>query len=267
MVGERRSDLRTQALRWVEEKAPTGTFIVTEYLGPEFLGTHELWALEPSLRNRVAERSTRPIYAVQRIPMYQVAPERAEGYYDLALYEMADLIVINGRVSSRYLRDPLRYPRQVAFYDSLRTGYERVAEFRRPDAEYAAVTIYKSPGLRPPFAGRQKVPDPRRLRSLRVLSGEESVFYYNLGLNYEAFGFLEQARAAYGIAIEFPLKTGMVYNLATSTARCLLRLGRDEEAIRLLEQAESAAGQQGDRDRLRRLRLRIEGDRGSGGAP
>jgi 4-amino-4-deoxy-L-arabinose transferase-like glycosyltransferase len=253
LVGERHFDPRTRALAWVEETVPAGAYILTEYLGPEFLDVHRLWTLDGDLRSRVS-RGGRPVYAVQTLPMYQVGPERSAAFYDVSLYEMVDIFIITGSVSGRYRKDPERFPRHIAFYDHLERNLQKLAAFRREGDALPAVTVYKRHAVRPPFAGREDVPGPVPLVSRGTLAGEESVFYYSMGLNYEAFGLFPQALAAYNLGLSYPLKLGLIYNLSVGAARCLVRLNRKPEAVQLLERAEAAASRAGDKALIRQFR-------------
>jgi 4-amino-4-deoxy-L-arabinose transferase-like glycosyltransferase len=256
LVGERRADPRTRALKWIEATIPSGAYILTEYHGPEFLDVHHLWTLEGDLRRRVSD-GARPVYAVQTLPMYQVGPERSSVFYNLGLYDMVDVFLITGSVSGRYLKDPVRFPAQAAFYRHLEQDFQKLAEFKRKGDVLPAVTVYKRYAVTPVFGGRTDVPGPRPLAPTEKPIGEESVFYYSMGLNYEAFGFFDDALECYGMGLGYPMKLGLVVDLSTGAARCLLRLGRKDEAIQLLDTAAAKATRAEDRAILRGYRERL----------
>jgi hypothetical protein len=256
LVGDRRSNPRTRALKWVESTIPSGAFILTEYYGPELLDVHRLWTLEGDLRERVSDGS-RPVYAVQTLPMYQVGPERSAPFYDLRLYDMVDIFIVTASVSGRYLQDPARFPAQVAFYRRLEQDFQKLAAFRVKEDAKPAVTVYKRHRVTPPFGGRKEVPGPEPLVNTGPVIGEESIFYYSLGLNYEAFGFFPQGLTSYGMGLGYPMKPGLVVDLSLGAARCLIRLDRKADAINLLDKAAAMATRPPDKALLRAYRERL----------
>ncbi|MFH1844061.1 MAG: glycosyltransferase family 39 protein [bacterium] len=53
------------------------------------------------------------------LPLFMTYPERSAFYYDLRLYRPYELFVTSSAVRGRYLTDPERFRRQLAFYDDL----------------------------------------------------------------------------------------------------------------------------------------------------
>ncbi len=200
-----RPDPRTEARKWIAANIPPGALIVTETLGPELLAPLQLAPLEPDVRARILKNeSGGPLYAVQIVPMFQVKPERSEVFYDLDLYEAADCIVTTSQVANRYRGDPINFRRQVAFYDSLGVRFRKVAEFTSPAPKLRTITLYRNPRQPVAFSARRPVQGPVPLRpSTTQETGEESFFYYNLGLDYAAFGFLDAAVSTYSMALQY----------------------------------------------------------------
>ncbi len=241
-LADRQSDPRTEARLWVESQVPTGVFITTEWLGPEFLTPTVLWSLETELRNKVANESGRPLYAVQTIPLFQVVPERASPYYNHDLYRMADIFITSSAVRSRYLKEATRFPLQIAFYDTLEAHFDKIAVFESDGGSGPVISIYKNPTFGTPFAGRDSVAGPVPLKGLRKMNitGEEAFFFYTLGLNYQAFGFFELALESYELAFQYPMtKRFMYYNLAVSKVRALGNLERLDDALRFLAETKA----------------------------
>jgi len=241
---DRQTDPRTEARLWIESRFPTGAFIVTERLGPEFLKPSMLWPLETELRRKVIDERGRPLYAVQTIPLFQVAPERTSPYYNHDLYRMADIFITSSAVRSRYLKESTRFQPQIAFYDTLEDHFDQIAVFGSDRRAGPVITIYQNPASRAVFAFRDSLAIPVPLEGLHQenTTGEEAYFYYVLGLNYEIFRFNELALESYWLAFQYPmLKKDMYFNLAVSTVRALGSLDRLDEAISFLAQAKDQA--------------------------
>jgi 4-amino-4-deoxy-L-arabinose transferase-like glycosyltransferase len=255
-----RPDPRTEARMWITTHVPSGSLIVTETLGPNLLDPLHLAPLEPELRARILKSEAQGVfYAVQVIPMFQVGPERSEAFYDLGLYEVADVIVTTSQVSNRYRDDPGTYRRQVAFYDSLGTRFEKAAEFRSPAPGARVITLYRNPRQSVPFANRRPVQGPVALRPASSQeTGEETFFYYNLGLNYEAFGFLNEAVSSYSQALQYKRWRPRAYgSLVLAMTRCLFALGRPEDAARFADASSAKAPYAEDRDMILQMRQRL----------
>ena len=233
-----RSDSRTTATRWIDTHIAGGSYLVVEPYGPEIFGPQVISQVGPDVRKKVLTlKKGSPNYAVLPLPMFQVTPERSEVFYDHALYENADYIVTTGAVRSRYAAEPTRFRRQVAFYDSLETGYDRVAEFPPLGGGGSLITIYKNRRQNVPFNKRQGVSPPRRLRHGRATpTGSEELFYYNVGLNYEVFLYLDRAIAAYDMAFLYPVdRPASFKNLVLRKTHCLLLMERGQEAVAYLD--------------------------------
>jgi hypothetical protein len=191
--------------------------------------------------------------------MMQVHPERSEVFYDLNLYEVADFVIISSAVRSRYQKDPARFSRQIAFYDSLEISFHKVWEIIPEGMAGPSLWIYKNPKHSVQFAGRKTVQGPPPLRhSLKSLSGSEELYYINIGRNYEVYRFYKEALASYDLAFKYPiLRLGVYYSLVKGKTRCLLALEKPEEAAEFLKQAATSARSERSREFFLNLRQQI----------
>ena len=258
-------DTRTLARKWIEANVPSGAFIAAEAYGPELLSPHVLFSLNKDIQTLVLERiADRPQYAIQPIPMLQVYPERSAVFYDLRLYLDADLFIATSAVRARYCNEPMRFPRQVAFYDSLETRFNKLQVFSASGGPGPTITLYEKQGRITPFAGRKAVDGPRPLQRLEP-SGIEALFYKNLGLNYEAFGFYEQAIACYDLALGYEMTLPAWYSdIVLGKTRCLRVLGKANEAISFLRAAVQRAPTSKMRERIISLSRSIQPEAGGG---
>lgn len=257
-----KKDTRTEAREWIEKNIPAGSFIAVEVYGPELLGPHILALLAEDVRGRVLERKRdTPNYAVQPIPMFSTLPERSGPFYDLSLYEVADIVITSSMVRYRYEQDPVRFKRQIAFYAELEVEFERVREFVPDERPGPTIIVYRNPRNRVPFGGRNAVHPPRQVVGVsEVGSGGEELFYKNLGMNYEVFGHYEEALAAYDLAFRYPIIRAEVYNLlVVRKTLCLLALDRPGEAADFLSTASAGARTPAAREYFGRMRRQIEG--------
>jgi 4-amino-4-deoxy-L-arabinose transferase-like glycosyltransferase len=260
-------DTRTLAREWIEANIPPGAFIVTESYGPELLSAHELLPLDGDIRNAALElMEDRPRYAVQPIPMSQVYPERSEAFYDLRLYRDADLFITSSSVRSRYGREPARFTRQIAFYDTLDAGFSKLREFGAGDRRGPTIAVYKRHERGVPFAFRKAVAGPRPLKPSRPL-GTEPLFFKNLGVNYEAFKFYEEAIVCYDLAFMYEMARPTWYTeIILGKTRCLMALGRADEAVSFLHAAAERAPSRTMRERIMGLIQSIRSETGAGGS-
>ena len=252
-----RSDARTTASEWIEANIPGGSYLVIEPYGPDLFGPQKISQVDPEIRKKVLElKKKSPNYAVLAMPMFQVVPERSQVFYDHSLYENADYIVTTGAVRSRYAAEPARFRRQIAFYDSLEVGYTKIAEFSPSDGGGSLITVYKNPRHRLPFSKREGVAPPPRLHPAGFPpTGAEELFYFNVGLNYEVFLYMEGAIAAYDMAFLYPVDRPSSYkNLVMRKTQCLLVLDRREEALGYLDKMITKAPTRGVRTQLQNLR-------------
>jgi tetratricopeptide (TPR) repeat protein len=264
-----RTDTRTEAARWIEANIRSGSYLVIEPYGPEVLGPMELSMVNSAIRNAAtALQQGKPNYAVLWLPMFQVAPERSEVFYDHALYENADYFVSSGSVRSRYEGEPHRFRRQLAFYDILEAAYESVVEFTPNGGGGPEIRIYKNRQHTRPFSARRVVAPPRLLRHGRNSpTGSEELFYYNLGINYEVFLRLQEAADSYEMAFRYPVTDPASYvNLALRRSQCLASMGRHDEAIEFLDAILPRAPTPAVRDVLQRVRNVIADERGPSGS-
>ncbi len=254
-------DTRSLAKEWIEANIPGGSFILAEAYGPELFSPEILAELNPDLRKAVLERvADTPHYAVQPLFMFQVKPERSAVFYDISLYEVADIVITSSAVRSRYLAEPTRFQRQVAFYDSLETRFERLRSFHPHGGPSPILTIYRNPEHKIPFAGRGEEDEPPLLHHPpETATGLEELFCYNLGLNYEMFGYARQALKCYENGFRYPIRRNKIFQrLVLGKARCLVLLGRREETREFLEKAASLAPERAIREKFLRLRDGIQ---------
>ena len=254
-----RPDTRTVAKAWIEANVPPGAFIVTEAYGPPLLSPLELQAIDRDLLPALQQRGWQPrLYAVVSLPLFQVAPERAAPFYDPALYRVADAFIVTGSVRDRYLREPGRFAAEQSLYDTLARTWEVWKEFPANGGPGAAITVYHQPGHDQAFAARRPSPGPAPRLAAHPVTGGEAYFYYNLGLNYELFGFAAESLPCYleGMRHATGDPTSAV-GCAERAAGVLVRLGRASDATALLDQAASGATRAADAARLRAARSRI----------
>ncbi len=255
-----RPDTRTEAKKWIETNVPAGAFIVVEPYGPELLGPKEFSSLEADVRRSLLESKHKTLlYAIQPLPMFQVKPELSEAFYDLSLYEVADMIITSSGVRSRYLADPSRFRHQVAFYDSLENGFQKVRVFLPQRKTGPTVIIYKNPRQGITFQERRAVKGPRVLSpSRRTAAGARAIFYDTLGLNYETYGYFKEALDSYEMGFACQITHPQVFkNLALGKTRCLLALGEFERAADFLEKAAAAGPTPESREYFLHMRQEI----------
>jgi hypothetical protein len=257
-----RPDARAEAKKWIEANVPPGSFILTEHYGPELFGPLASRQLDEDVRRELLERDAMPYYAVQMLPLMQTRPDGSAPYYDLSLYDDADLVITSGIVRGRYVHDAQRFQRQVAFYAALENRFEKVVELPDSGMTGPVISIYRNPRHATPVGGRGEVAGPRAVAAPpareRGISRGEEVFYDNLGLNYEAFGHHEAALAAYELAFRYPITMPPLYaTLVMGRVRCLLALGEPAMAVRVLEMGIAATPYDADRESFRRAKQSI----------
>ncbi|MBN2185304.1 MAG: glycosyltransferase family 39 protein [Candidatus Krumholzibacteriota bacterium] len=258
-------DTRTITKRWIENNIPPGSFVVTEAYGPNFIKPQVIAAVPPEIRNIIKDRYGDLLkYAVLPVPMFQSLPGRSDGFYDLSLYNMADIIIISSSVASRYLKDPERFPRQLAFYRELRKDYRIVFETSSEGCSGPVLTVFRNPRHEAQFAARRDVDFPSLLKEAGSgPSGSEELFYLDLGLNYEAFNFYRQAIASFQLAFEFPvIRTASYNSLILGMTRSLIALDKPEKAVELLEEAGRSAPARSSRESFKKLGQRIRTNSG-----
>ena len=150
-------------------------FIVSEAQGPELFGPADFWPLDIELRKRLLEeRRSKPFYAIQPIAMFQTAPERSEVFYDLSLYQDADVIITTGAVRSRYLQEPERFAAQIRFYDALERTFQKVHQIDSKGKQGSTITIYRRPNS-DSFGLRLEPAGPEALRESPQTSAKSRV--------------------------------------------------------------------------------------------
>lgn len=259
----RADDTRTRAKAWIESHCPTGAFLLAEHSGPDVFDAVEYASLEPDVRERGFPKiEKRSLYGELVLPLYQVAPERSAPYYNLSLYEDCDMVLTSDRVSSRYLHDPTRFPEQCKFYDELDARFLRVQVFAPGKGGGPTLALYFNPRHEKPFGFRESLigPAPFSVSSTRAFS-EEATYYSQWGLNYEIFGFHEEALRAYALAIKAgPRAPGLARNLALGVARCRAAAGDRAAAIATLDAALTALHDPTDRRAIELYRRALVGE-------
>lgn len=264
------ADSRSEAGAWMEANISEGSLIAMEPNGPELFGPQRLWPLDAPVRERILEGgSGRRLFGVLPVPMFQAESELSDVFYDLALYREVDYFVTTSAVRDRYEREPERFVRQTAFYADLEANFPRETRFDPRRGSGPSITVYRNPAHAEPFARRAPQIPPAPLRpATGFLYLGAGTFHYHLGMNYECFGYDEAALSAYRLALTYPTRTPDLYwSLCAGTFRCLLRLGRTDEALRFVQGAEDRAPSDRDRALLRTLRLRAFPDGGAAPPP
>jgi hypothetical protein len=190
------TDSRTVALEWIDAHVAPGALVVTEAYGPPLFGPLQFWEVDGDIRAEVyRQRAGGRFRGVLPIPLFQAQPEETAPYYHTGLYDDADVIITTGAVRGRYQADPARFPQQNAFYNTLDSDFELVHTVPA-GGDGPRIRVYRNRAHTRPFAARGPGPVP-------VLDGTglpprwRAWFYYRLGLNYEAFGHVTSALAAY----------------------------------------------------------------------
>jgi hypothetical protein len=235
LAERQRPDSRTAALLWIRAHVPEGAFVASESYGP-VLASFTLPDLMGDVAPALAGHPHRPpIYAVQTLPMMQVAPERSATFYDVGLYRDADLVIVTSAVRDRYRADPARFPSQCAFYDSLEHGFARAGRWGAPGYAGPEVIAYRRPDATGWFGARDSVAGPPPFGG--APSGLENYFFWNMGVNYESAGLFTQAIACYRIGLRYPPRpadTELYASIASRLAYCLLATNTPQRAIREL---------------------------------
>ena len=238
-----RPDTRTLAKRWIEGNLPAGSMLVCEDYGPDLFEPLDT-QVDREEAAALKRRGYRPrLYAVQRLPLFQVAPERSAKFYSTDRYTIADAIVVSSSVRDRYRAAPARFAPQLAFYDSLEARWPRLAEFQPRGGPGPDLVIYRNPETLRPFAARgDPGPPDSTLAVAGEVTGAEGAYYLGLGLDYESFGFIRHAQESYLLALRFGGTEPKSYVYAgTWLARCLWREGRRDQAVELVRRIEATA--------------------------
>ncbi|MEK7824568.1 MAG: glycosyltransferase family 39 protein [Candidatus Eisenbacteria bacterium] len=254
-----RPDTRTLARAWFEANVPPGAFVASEQYGPPLLSPLELQAIDRDLLGALQQRGYQPkVYAVVSVPLFQVNPDRSAAFYDPALYRVADVFIVTGAVRDRYRREPARFAAQLALYDTLESSWERWREFPSNGGPGPEIVVYRNPAQTTPFAQRRPLPGPPPTLRTGAPTGGEAYFYYNVGLNYELFGFVAPALPAYLEGLSYAAADpASATACAERAAGALARVGRAADAAALLERAAARAPRSADAARLRALRERL----------
>jgi hypothetical protein len=237
-----RGDTRTLACEWIEANVPAGSFVATEPYGPEPIGIIDMQNLAPDVRERIRkERPDTKVYALFPLPMYQVRSENTGIFYDIALYrDVADVIVTSSSVSSRYRKNPTLFRPQVAFYDSLESGWRKAREFGPADGSGPRISIYVNPRQTTAFAQRRSVavpPAPPVVPDL--LPGSFAGWFERLGYIYEAYGFGEAAAQIYQQGLRYPDQPAESRrSLGLGAIRGSIAARRGAQALAILDQLE-----------------------------
>jgi len=230
-------DTRTDAQQWIEDNVLPGSFILMESYGPDLVGPSLLLQLDPRLRQAVIEKlQGRAVFATQSLPMYQVRPERSSVFYELGLYPDADYVLTSSAVRGRYEAAPGNFGTQLDFYSELSKQFRVLREFPPRQADGIHLTLYQRNHMAASFSDRPTVSPPRELtRGPNEGTGREAGFYFDFGANFEYYHHPAEASAAYQLAIEYGTSNRNLFlQCVIGRVRCLLRLGRSQEAITFL---------------------------------
>jgi hypothetical protein len=263
VYASRRTDTRSLAREWIEARIPPGSLILTEAYGPELFTAARYrqlkWsprAVRDVLRSRHYEP---PLYAVLDLPLFQVAPERSARFYSMRACSLADVVIVSSSVRDRYRSAPARFGPQLAFYDSLETGWRKLQVLRPGRGPGPELVIYGNPRATVPFAERHDLGPAGPLAEAGALTGAEGAYYTQLGLDYEIFGHRGQAKQCYLWALEYGRGDPTNYVLAATWLSMLLwREQGPRAASRVLAAAERNAGDPRTVEQLAALRASFE---------
>ncbi|HEX5130959.1 MAG TPA: glycosyltransferase family 39 protein [Candidatus Krumholzibacteria bacterium] len=254
------ADPRTDAAEWIEQNLPTGSFILVENQGPEFLSPVTIMQLDPGLREAVLEKTAaRPLYAVQLLPMSQTSSEQSGPFYSMGLYPDADYVVTTGAVRDRYEHEPARYARQVEFYRQLDLGMQKLKSFEARGGDAVGITVYRCGQHDAPFGARKRATAPPRLPDSALASGRAGAsYYFQLGANHEYFGHDHEAYVCYIRALESGTHDEHVFmHCVLGAVRTLLKTRQSDTAVRVLDRAVEIAPDDEIRSMILDLRQRI----------
>ena len=135
-------------------------------------------------------------------------------------------------------------------------NFERVKEFPAGGEADPDIVLYRNPAHAEPFGSRADVAPPdTMLVHVKEITGGEAFYYYNLGMNYEAFGHINQAFSAYLYAMRFPPTDERGHTQsARRIALILARRGEAASAEGFLEDVQKKPVDPGEFDELEELR-------------
>ncbi len=232
-----RKDTRTRAMEWIESHLPAGSFILSEYYGPDLLNLSDLLPLSPQAQERLLSgQGSRNVYVVQILPMFQTIPRRSAGFYHLDLYPDADYLIISSAVRSRYEQDLAAFRQHAAFYREVAARWELLREFAPDGSTGPHLVLYRNPLHKQPFGNRQEVTGPKApAPSAEGLYRDEGYFFFSLGANYLSFGHPGHALASFRMGLQYgPLRPQIHFNLILGTTRALVELGEPAQALDFL---------------------------------
>jgi len=232
-----RLDTRTVALNWIEANIAAGSFILSEYFGPELLRPTTLLPLEQEIQDLLLTgQSRRPVYAVQVLPLFQTRAERSAIYYDLQRYPDADYLLISGSVRSRYGDNAGRFGPQLAFYATVENLWEPIREFEPGSGVGPRLSLFRNPRWNQPYAERPGIPPEALPASPRGFLRDEGFHYFSLGANAMTFGHLEHAEQAFRLGLRYqPLRPEIALNLVLGAVRVMEEQGHNPRAEAFLD--------------------------------
>ena len=121
--------IRFEAQMWIQTHIPKGARIAQEFYTPD-------------LKSETPNRAT---YQTIHIPIDVIQPERSAPYYDLRWFANFNYILTSQAVSKRYRADPIRFAKQIQFYQDLASRWLLVATFTDSDSEEDAIQIFRNP--------------------------------------------------------------------------------------------------------------------------
>src|SRR5262245_6976680 len=143
-------------------------------------------------------------------------------------------------------------------YDTLARTWEVWKEFPANGGAGPTITVYRQPAQSQAFASRRPSPGPAPQLTTASPTGGEAYFDYNIGLNYELFGFAAESLPSYLDGMRFAASDpASATGCAERAAGVLARLGRAADATALLDRAVASSARAADAARLRAARERI----------
>ena len=237
LLARARPDTRTLALRWMEANLPAGSFILSEYFGPDLLRPATLLPLDPAIEDRLLSGAgRRPVFAVQILPLFQSRPELSAAFYHLDLHPDADYILISDSVRSRYRREPARFATQLGFYREVERSWLPVRVFEPGPNPGPRLALFANPQPGPPYAQRKPHPLAVLPGEAQGLGRDEGFYFFSLGANALGFGHLAAAEAAFREGMRYaPLRPEIARNLVLGTVRSLEKQDRGPAAAAFLD--------------------------------
>ena len=173
-------DTRTLARNWIENTVEKGSTFAMECYSPN-LNSQD--------------------YITVKIPIDVIRPEVFGVFYDPCWYANSDYTIISSYIYNRFLKDPVRYPVQHAFYNNLENNCDLIKTFDANDGVGPSIKIY-SPQNKPLLLENDYldslVTEVAKLPTKEVAG----TFLHNISRLWKVEGFVNEAGYLEKIAFE-----------------------------------------------------------------